>query len=876
MSEDELSKGQPAVSARQEEESALITIRVFISYSWADHNRDTTIGVLAVGLEEESQKEENKKKGDCEIKVISDRQFPNKTSPKEGWTTWMRRSIEEADIVLCICGENYYNASEKKGGGLGSSWETALIGNNVYDSAGLNYKFSVVLPAARIFQFVPAALKQWATDLPLITEKGLNTLEIYNHIQSRYKSQPKDKPPPPQSNHSTFPTNAENDNRLPPEPLPPVVQNNTPPLLSDTLPATEPSGEKTHEPAPAILETTDKTQPSLSSTPPTPSLPEAESSHPLPTDSPKEKTAWGTLAVLLCILGITFAVWFLFVRPPGNFSDKEKTTPEEKTETIAMPSPAKASGDSSENETMAQVAEKDVIAFVPSGTLLIKTIAGEEFRAILNTVSGFPVSFFKEGTKYELALEDFSRAEFKVVPGENDYTDTLTILTYDDKNKETVFIRDYEFYYSESPPISFLSDKGMRFLSLNQVERITKDKNKTPSMPKNIRHVYIRSGGMVYKVPQSLMKYENIAGGYMPSSYFYYGILHAGDDVFSTNTLKYIRIHRKMDGFRRTHNSLFANVYFEDNSMLSTSLACGSYYHSFIVAPTALGVIRPIVFNVDEIFFGSYDVDFAKKVSVDAWDGSKVILFAGKGTATVYKTDGTKWVFASNSLVAVGAVGRRTSSYPTAYLKTEEGGKLKSKSRADTPALFFSDLKSLKVKKSDNGFMADYLLYSGETGEKMIWDSRLEGLTENGKGSIQWEEIEKIDFDRNRNVDLSRIKKAIVIDKNGSVYETMQPMLYVRYVYTSNGIPYSGNEQTVKVEGGLSIAYDTIKKIELLPPKQEGEQTRYPAKFTWRAGASQELMLDIGGYYNTNLQFLTPMGVFSLALREEVQSIEFL
>ena len=299
--------------------------------------------------------------------------------------------------------------------------------------------------------------------------------------------------------------------------------------------------------------------------------------------------------------------------------------------------------------------ENGIISFSPFGTLIIKTTSGEEYKAILNTVSGFPVSLSKDGEIYELALDAFHQAEF-LYQKKDEYNKTLTIRTYDDDNRETVFIKDYDVSsYSSIGTISFLTDKGMRFLSLNHVERITKDENKTPKMPENMRYVYIRSGGNVFKVPQALLKYEYLRGGmYGASTENYNGIPHYGDNILNINSLKYIRICKETDGFRKTDNSVYANVYFTDDSMISTSLLCGGYYYSYLVAPTSLGEIRSVISNVDEIFFGNYDVDFAQKVANDIWNGSKMVSFTGKGMATVYKKDGTKSVFALNTLGAIG------------------------------------------------------------------------------------------------------------------------------------------------------------------------------------------------------------------------------
>ena len=583
--------------------------------------------------------------------------------------------------------------------------------------------------------------------------------------------------------------------------------------------------------------------------------------------------------------------WGLFKRNKSKISEQSQensdiavTTPEseaELAETVEI-KPTKGPGEepsfsSPEKETQKtversivqskeyhnDVEEEGVISFFPFGTLIIKTTSGEEYKAILNTVSGFPVSFHKDGTEYKLILKDFYKVEFSY-KNKDDYNKTVTIRTCSENNKEAILVEDYDVpSYSGIGTISFLTNKGMRFLSLNQVEQIMKDENETPDMPENTRYMYIRSGGMVYKVPQALLRY---AYGH----YIQHGFPHCGGDVFRINSLKYIRICKEADGFGRADKFVFANVYYTDNSTISTALN-----NSNLLAPTALGEMRSPMANVDEIFFGNYDIDFAKKVATDVWDGSKAVSLTGEGVATVHKKDGTKSVFALDSLVAVGTAGRRSSDSSTTYLKADEE-LFRAEIGTDISPLFFGDAKNLKIKINDNSLIAEYLLYSGEIGEKRILDHHLEGVTENGGESINWEEIEKIDFDNNCTVDLSPLKKAIITGSNGCVFETLQSILYFCYPYSSAGIPLSKNEQKVKIEGGLSITYDKIKKIEILPTKQEGEKFRYPTKITLRTGGSQVLMLDIAGYYNSFLQFLTPMGVFNFNLKYDVQSIEII
>ena len=56
------------------------------------------------------------------IDCILDQYTPN---PTEGWPRWMDQNIIEAEFVLMICTDTYYNRVmrlEKKGTGLGVKW----------------------------------------------------------------------------------------------------------------------------------------------------------------------------------------------------------------------------------------------------------------------------------------------------------------------------------------------------------------------------------------------------------------------------------------------------------------------------------------------------------------------------------------------------------------------------------------------------------------------------------------------------------------------------------------------------------------------------------------------------------------------------------
>jgi len=186
-------EGKQAVQAAcKEMENTMTTIVVFISYAWKDHDRPY-IGRLVQWLGE--------KEG---IKVISDHLFPDGTYPEDGWPIWMEKSIKEADIVLCICGENYKKAFEGEGGGKGSRWEGAIITNDLYERFRKNKKYSVILPKVDAHELVPSALKEWNSNI-LLTDSDL----IHRHIKAQYKLQKTGETQVPQNDTPTLEKNTE-------------------------------------------------------------------------------------------------------------------------------------------------------------------------------------------------------------------------------------------------------------------------------------------------------------------------------------------------------------------------------------------------------------------------------------------------------------------------------------------------------------------------------------------------------------------------------------------------------------------------------------------------------------------------------------------
>jgi SEFIR domain-containing protein len=68
--------------------------------------------------------------------------------PEEGWPRWMDKQIRNAEFVLMVCTETYYQrvmGEEQPGKGLGVRWEGHLIYGEIYRTGTMNMKFIPVL-----------------------------------------------------------------------------------------------------------------------------------------------------------------------------------------------------------------------------------------------------------------------------------------------------------------------------------------------------------------------------------------------------------------------------------------------------------------------------------------------------------------------------------------------------------------------------------------------------------------------------------------------------------------------------------------------------------------------------------------------------------
>ena len=106
-------------------------------------------------------------------------------SPPEGWPRWMERQIEEAEFVLVVCTETYvrrFRGVEEAGGGLGGSWEGAILTQHLYDAQARNTRFIPVLFAPQDELHVPVVLRG-ATRYRLDAEEGY--LALYRRLTAQ-------------------------------------------------------------------------------------------------------------------------------------------------------------------------------------------------------------------------------------------------------------------------------------------------------------------------------------------------------------------------------------------------------------------------------------------------------------------------------------------------------------------------------------------------------------------------------------------------------------------------------------------------------------------------------------------------------------------
>jgi len=148
--------------------------KAFISYSHDSAEHDERVRALADRLCGDGV--------DCTI----DQYHPH---PQEPWPRWMDRQIEEADFVLVVCTETYLRRAkglEPPGVGLGVTFESVLIIQDLYDAGMWNEKFFPILFDGSSPQFIPKPLRGY-THYRADTESGYESLLRYLRNEPKVK-----------------------------------------------------------------------------------------------------------------------------------------------------------------------------------------------------------------------------------------------------------------------------------------------------------------------------------------------------------------------------------------------------------------------------------------------------------------------------------------------------------------------------------------------------------------------------------------------------------------------------------------------------------------------------------------------------------------
>ena len=150
--------------------------KAFISYSHDSAEHDERVRALADRLCGDGV--------DCTI----DQYHPH---PPEPWPRWMDRQIEDADFVLVVCTETYLRRAkglEPPGVGLGVTFESVLIIQDLYDAGMWNEKFFPIFFDGSSPHFIPKPLRGY-THYQADTESG------YESLLRHLRGEPKVKKP---------------------------------------------------------------------------------------------------------------------------------------------------------------------------------------------------------------------------------------------------------------------------------------------------------------------------------------------------------------------------------------------------------------------------------------------------------------------------------------------------------------------------------------------------------------------------------------------------------------------------------------------------------------------------------------------------------
>ncbi len=131
--------------------------QVFISYAHESEQFRNEVAVLADWLRQTQG-----------IRVITDHAYANR-APQNGWRAWMQQCIEDSDCVLIICTPMYRASFERRDtaepSGMGRTWESAIITQELYEAKLRNFKYIPVIPDGGAHSDIPVVLRDFSTGL---------------------------------------------------------------------------------------------------------------------------------------------------------------------------------------------------------------------------------------------------------------------------------------------------------------------------------------------------------------------------------------------------------------------------------------------------------------------------------------------------------------------------------------------------------------------------------------------------------------------------------------------------------------------------------------------------------------------------------------
>ena len=130
-------------------------IKVFISYAWESPEFKQAIWNFAGWIEQA---------GNQQVKVISDHLFAYRP-PEKGWPIWMTEQIVDSNVVLIICTplylERFTKSDDDKPGGVGATFEGAIITQSLMNDKLRNDKFFPILPDDGHHRNIPVILQAY-------------------------------------------------------------------------------------------------------------------------------------------------------------------------------------------------------------------------------------------------------------------------------------------------------------------------------------------------------------------------------------------------------------------------------------------------------------------------------------------------------------------------------------------------------------------------------------------------------------------------------------------------------------------------------------------------------------------------------------------